>query len=176
MILILAAPLPQLHHLRLLHCSPLGTSNMTLFQTPFKGRLSFDMVVPQYQWNSLMLSHYSQGKENSRPNMVRALSVPPAPQQHDTPHLLLSAPAIPDGQTSLSSLSSPSSLSQQAFALSLPRSFYPRSLGDHQSSPPQESPPHFPGQARSSSITRFHGTLYFSRVAAAVSRGLCALM
>ena len=68
-----------------------------------------------------MLSHCSQGKENSRPNMVRSLSVLPAPQQHDTPHLLLSAPAIPDGQTPLSSLSSPSSLSHQAFALSLPQ-------------------------------------------------------
>lgn len=68
-----------------------------------------------------MLSHCSQGKENSRPNMVRSLSVLPAPQQHDTPHFLLSAPVIPDGQTSLSSLSSPSSLSHQAFALSLPQ-------------------------------------------------------
>lgn len=45
-ILILAAPLHQLYHLRILYCSPLGTSNMILFQTPFKGMLSFDMVVP----------------------------------------------------------------------------------------------------------------------------------
>ena len=43
-----------------------------------------------------MLSHCSQGKENSRPNMVRSLSVPLAPQQHDIPHFVLSAPAIPD--------------------------------------------------------------------------------
>lgn len=75
-----------------------------------------------------MLSHCSQGKENSRPNMVRSLSVPLAPQQHDIPHFVLSAPAIPDGQTSLNSLSSPSSLSHQAFALSFPRTFYPPSL------------------------------------------------
>lgn len=95
-----------------------------------------------------MLLHCSQGKENPRPNMVRSLSVLPAPQQHDTLHLLLSAPAIPDGQRSLNSLSSPSSLSHQAFALSLPQNILPSLFGSQLShtSSRKPSPLPRPGQ------------------------------